>query len=321
MSLPPTLSRWIEDLDEVRIVSEEDRGELQVVTVEGKIKSFRVVRTCEFETDDGTLFSMSEETEEPPRQSEGRETTDYIDAVRYFEKLFAKVKPLGDIDLPSGYIMVTSPDSFDWEDQEPVEALWRTVPPGRYPLEAAITEEDVMISYRCVFSKERAVSFRNATKKLPGSDIGTMLWIDATHRDAAQANEELRHADTGVHTLENGIAVGITDTAADGGYPLLWGLDENGKIVSLILDVWWDARKENFDLEYTVGDPLPAQLIDAGVVAELEGDEIVLITPYMIDIQTDRNERSSSWNGSQNREKFSPGERLRCVWNGRKLAL
>jgi hypothetical protein len=322
MDLPADWSTWVRGLDDVRICSDEVVDGSREITVEAKRGDTHVVMTFEVDPDSDLLNAIRETSDEVPALPEGEETNEYIDAPTYFNRLFREASSLGEIDLPSGYIAVISPDQFDVSWSFPIERLKRRVAPGKYPLDALKSGERA-VGYRILFSKKRAVTYRDAVAKPAGSDVATMLWLDATRlQEAEDCGEDLLAASTGIRVLDDGTTVGVTATGADGAHPLVWGLDEHGDPACLVLDVWFDAPRESLDRTIVVKDRLPPDLLEVGLKAERDGEEIVLVAPDAIQLSPeDPRPRTHSRNcaTAMTRMGFRRGEQVRVSWRGRKL--
>ena len=322
MQLPADWSTWVHDLRDVRICSDEVVDGSREITVEATRGGARIVRTFEVDPESELLNGIRETSDEVPTQPEGDETDGYVEAVAYFDRLFRNPRALGELDLPSGCIAVISPDQLEGALHFPIEGLERRVSPGKYRLEA-LRSDNLTVGYRVLFSHRPAVTYRDATRERVGSDVATMLWLDiAGVEHAMDAPIEFGNAGTGIRVLEDGTTVGVTRTSADGGYPLLWGIDADGVPACLVLDLWFEAPRETLDRTIVVKDRLPPDVLEVGLRAERAGDEIVLLAPDTIRLfPADPRPRSESRNCATGltRMGFKRGERVRVSWRGRKL--
>jgi hypothetical protein len=197
---------------------------------------------------------------------------------------------IGTLQISSGAIGAYD---FGWSGED-FRPLGRSVPLGEHLVEIAVADR-LVVAARVTFDQEgKGTEWRPAVRvdnesHVVGVDTANVSFFDAKSFMMLEAREQERRYEEGV--IEHSPlgakfvhlkapknqapdCVVITSGMGDGGYPCYWGLDQNGAIVSLVVDflVVAEFLNETVSLEWstvelnkTVGHPILEEYkIEAG---------------------------------------------------------
>ena len=198
-----------------------------------------------------------------------------------------EVRTLGELATKTGVLSVRD---FAY-DAHGLAAFERRVPPGRYPVDAAIVASRVA-GMRVRFSETPVVSWHPAT--FPGGshvvavdaanvalfDVGSFVTLEARERERLYAENvvETERPTARVITLREPNDCVIVETGAgDGAYPCYWGVDARGNIARLFVDFLLVAHfiEETVSITWS-GGAIRHPLLDAwDVNIEIDGTVLV----------------------------------------------
>lgn len=193
-----------------------------------------------------------------------------------------EVRDLGTVNLQSGAIVVADIGYL----AHGTASLARSVPPGEYPVQVAIAF-DRIAAVRVRFGAEPA-QWRRASRSGGGDsvvsvDAGNVAIMDAsavaevTEVDVEQIIAQFATLDRPPAFVQalagHAQAVALVESGyGDGGYPVYWGLDADGRVAELLVDflVLSEELQTRFDIPWQTGPAASTALDSRGVQVIVE---------------------------------------------------